>query len=90
MLSVFYKVNNSKISSEKPIPLDCIFQSCFKMAAKPVPLRQLGKNGPKVPALGFGLGSMSNSYGLPPSDEGRFQILDRAVELGNTFWDSAE
>jgi aryl-alcohol dehydrogenase-like predicted oxidoreductase len=45
----------------------------------------LGKNGPAVPALGFGLMVLSGGYGTPPSDEERFEILHRAVELGATF-----
>jgi aryl-alcohol dehydrogenase-like predicted oxidoreductase len=61
------------------------------MPAKPVPLRTLGKNGPRVPALGFGLMGMSHlTYGSIPGDEERFAILDRALELGETFWDSSE
>jgi aryl-alcohol dehydrogenase-like predicted oxidoreductase len=60
------------------------------MSIKSVPLRKLGKNGPSVPALGFGLMGMSFAYGTIPSDEERFKVLDRAVELGATFWDSAE
>jgi aryl-alcohol dehydrogenase-like predicted oxidoreductase len=60
------------------------------MPVKPVPLRKLGKNGPNVPAVGFGLMVMAGAYGTPPSDEERFQILDRAVELGETFWDTSE
>jgi aryl-alcohol dehydrogenase-like predicted oxidoreductase len=61
------------------------------MAAKYFPLRALGKDGPRVPRLGFGLMSMSyETYGSIPSDEERFAILDRALELGETFWDSAE
>jgi aryl-alcohol dehydrogenase-like predicted oxidoreductase len=60
------------------------------MSTKNIPLRKLGKDGPSVPALGFGLMGMSIAYGTIPSDEERFQLLDRAVELGATFWDSSE
>jgi aryl-alcohol dehydrogenase-like predicted oxidoreductase len=61
------------------------------MSTSPVPLVELGKNGPKVPHLGFGLMGLSyESYGTVPNDEERFKILDRAHELGSTFWDSAE
>lgn len=56
----------------------------------PVPLRQLGKNGPSIPALGLGLMGLSGAYGNIPSDEERFRFLDRAHELGATFWDSSE
>jgi aryl-alcohol dehydrogenase-like predicted oxidoreductase len=54
-------------------------------------LHQLGKNGPLVPSLGFGLMGMSTPhYGAIPGDEERFALLDRAVEIGATFWDTAE
>ncbi|KAI1772273.1 NADP-dependent oxidoreductase domain-containing protein [Hypoxylon cercidicola] len=59
------------------------------MSAKPV-LKPLGKNGPLVARLGLGLMGMSFAYGEIPSDEERFKILDRALELGETFWDTAE
>ncbi|PVH71527.1 Aldo/keto reductase [Cadophora sp. DSE1049] len=52
--------------------------------------RKLGKDGPEVPALGFGLMGLSAFYGTPDSDEERFKVLDRAFELGETFWDSAD
>jgi aryl-alcohol dehydrogenase-like predicted oxidoreductase len=60
------------------------------MPVKSVPLRQLGKSGPSIPALGFGLMGMAGAYGTPPNHEEQFQVLDRAVELGNTFWDTSK
>lgn len=60
------------------------------MPAPSIPTRQLGKDGPRVPALGFGLMGLSIVYGTVPGDEDRFAILDRAVELGATFWDTSE
>ena len=57
-----------------------------------IPTRRLGKNGPQVAALGFGAMGLSLSafYGTPISDEERFKVLDRAIELGSTFIDSAD
>ncbi|KAI1078632.1 aldo/keto reductase [Whalleya microplaca] len=60
------------------------------MPTNTVHLRQLGQNGPQVAALGFGLMGLSHAYGRAPGDEERFAILDRAVELGATFWDTAD
>lgn len=54
-------------------------------------LRQLGKNGPKVPPIGLGLMGLSQSvYGAVDDDEKRFKFLDRAHELGQRFWDTSE
>ncbi|SPO06495.1 probable IN2-2 protein [Cephalotrichum gorgonifer] len=55
-----------------------------------LPTRKLGKSGPEVTALGFGAMGLSAFYGAPESDEQRFKVLDRAYELGETFWDSAD
>lgn len=60
------------------------------MASKTFPRRKLGKNGPLVSAMGFGLMVLSGAYGDAPSEEEQFKVLDRAVELGETFWDTAE
>jgi aryl-alcohol dehydrogenase-like predicted oxidoreductase len=49
-----------------------------------LPTRKLGKNGPEIPAIGFGLMGMSGFYGPLDNDEERFKLLDRAVELGAT------
>ena len=54
-------------------------------------LRSLGRNGPLVPRIGFGhMGMTAASYGPAPSDEERFAVLDRALEIGATFWDTSE
>lgn len=52
--------------------------------------RQLGNNGPQVSALGFGAMGLSSFYGKVEADEERFKLLDRAYELGQTHWDSAD
>lgn len=54
-------------------------------------LHQLGKNGPLVPSLGLGLMGLSTTYyGELRGDEERFALLDRAVEIGATSWDTSE
>ncbi|KAF4471861.1 aldo-keto reductase [Fusarium albosuccineum] len=61
------------------------------MPAKPAPQVPLGKDGPLVARLGLGLMGISlPTYGSVPSDEERFTFLDRAYELGSTFWDTAD
>ncbi|KAH6675174.1 aldo/keto reductase-like protein [Halenospora varia] len=58
--------------------------------APQIQTRKLGKNGPQVPSLGFGMMGLSFGYGKTESDEERFEVLDRAYELGETFWDSSD
>lgn len=51
--------------------------------------RTLGSQGLEVSAIGLGCMGMSQSYG--PADETEsFATLSRALELGCTFWDTAE
>jgi len=54
-----------------------------------MPTRRLGKNGPRVSALGLGAMGLSIGYGTPASDEERFKVLDRGIGLDCTFFDSA-
>ncbi|CAF1378215.1 unnamed protein product [Didymodactylos carnosus] len=55
-----------------------------------MPTRQLGKNGPRVSAIGFGAMGLSAFYGTTATDEERFKVIDRAIELGSTYIDSAD
>lgn len=58
--------------------------------APQTPTRQLGKDGPQVSALGFGAMGLSAFYGTADPDEERYKVLDRAHDLGQTFWDSSD
>ncbi|UKZ82622.1 hypothetical protein TrVFT333_010415 [Trichoderma virens FT-333] len=60
------------------------------MAPATLPTKSLGRNGPLVSRIGFGAMGLSSMYGFGGSDEDRFKVLDRAHELGNTFWDTAD
>jgi aryl-alcohol dehydrogenase-like predicted oxidoreductase len=55
-----------------------------------LPTAKLGKNGPEVTRMGFGLMGLSAFYGRPKPDEERFKVLDKCYELGELFWDSAD
>ncbi|RYC63356.1 hypothetical protein CHU98_g2844 [Xylaria longipes] len=73
--------HNSKLS-EQP--------ASVTMSPQKLPLHQLGRDGPQVPQLGFGLMELSISYeNTTLSDAERFKVLDRAWEIGATFWDTA-
>jgi aryl-alcohol dehydrogenase-like predicted oxidoreductase len=52
-------------------------------------VRQLGKNGPKVSALGLGCMGMSDGYGAPNEVDG-LATIHRALDLGVNFIDTAD
>ncbi len=56
----------------------------------PFPTRQLGTNGPQVPAIGFGLMGLSAFYGRADTDEERFKFLDHLHAQGEFFWDTSD
>ncbi|MHB1544577.1 MAG: aldo/keto reductase [Gammaproteobacteria bacterium] len=59
-------------------------------AAKgPLPERSLGSQGLRVSAIGLGCMGMSQSYGVADAKES-VATLERALELGCLFWDTAE
>ena len=51
--------------------------------------RRLGRNGPEVSALGLGCMGMSWAYGTPDEAES-IATIHRAIELGVSFFDTAE
>ena len=51
--------------------------------------RQLGRNGPTVSAIGLGAGSATTSFG-ERDDEVQIATMQRAVDLGVTFFDTAD
>lgn len=53
-------------------------------------MRQLGTQGLTVSAVGLGCMSLTGAYGASSSEAEATQLLRRAVELGVTFFDSAE
>src|SRR5262245_59662330 len=51
--------------------------------------RKLGRQGLEVSALGLGCLGMSQSYGIP-DDQESIATIHRAIDLGVTFFDTAE
>lgn len=57
----------------------------------PLATRSLGRNGPQVTAIGVGLMSFAGWYSQKDtSTESALKFLDRAHEIGEHFWDTAD
>ncbi|HEX6425094.1 MAG TPA: aldo/keto reductase [Acidimicrobiales bacterium] len=54
-----------------------------------LPARALGRTGPTVSAQGLGCMGMSFAYGTPDNDEA-LATIERALDLGVTFFDTAD
>lgn len=52
--------------------------------------RQLGTDGPLVSALGLGCMGLNHGYGTPLDEPSAMRLLQQAVELGISFFDTAE
>ncbi|KAH9881619.1 hypothetical protein IAQ61_000346 [Plenodomus lingam] len=55
-----------------------------------LPTAPLGREGPQVNRLGFGLMGLSAFYGDPRPDSERLAVLDHAHKAGERFWDSSD
>jgi aryl-alcohol dehydrogenase-like predicted oxidoreductase len=55
-----------------------------------LPTRPLGRSGLTVSALGLGCMNMSHGYGPPADHAAMVALLHRAVDLGVTFFDTAQ
>jgi len=51
--------------------------------------RKFGKTDIKLPSIGLGCMGMSHGYG-EPNDEESVATLEKAIEIGVTFWDTAD
>ncbi|KAJ6543051.1 NADP-dependent oxidoreductase domain-containing protein [Mycena capillaripes] len=50
----------------------------------------LGKDGPQVPRMAFGPMGLSSSYSGVPTHEEGYKVLEHALNLGFSFWDTSD
>lgn len=62
-------------------------QSFFQMS---IPDRNLGPEGPQVPAVGLGLMSIGGIYGSAGTLDEKLAFLNQAHAVGQYFWDTAD
>lgn len=55
-----------------------------------LPLRALGRDGPQIPAVGFGFGSLGGFYGSAGTLDEKVALLEHAHVTGLRFWDMAD
>ncbi|KAJ5687648.1 hypothetical protein N7536_010267 [Penicillium majusculum] len=55
-----------------------------------IPIRALGRDGPKVPAVGLGLMSIGGIYGPAGTLDEKVAFLEHAHATGQWFWDTAD
>ncbi|KAJ7577610.1 NADP-dependent oxidoreductase domain-containing protein [Mycena floridula] len=55
-----------------------------------IPTQCLGQNGPLVPRMCFGAMGLSASYSGVPTHEEGYKVLDHALNIGFSFWDTSD
>ena len=69
------------------LPFDLIVELYPKIAL--MKYRKLGNSEVELSAIGLGCMSMNHAYGQPDDDES-IATLEKAIELGINFWDTAD
>jgi aryl-alcohol dehydrogenase-like predicted oxidoreductase len=67
-----------------------LFQSIGASKEKTMQTRKLGKSNLEISAIGLGCMGMSFSYGPPKDKQEMTSLLRKSVQLGVTFFDTAE